>query len=248
MPAGPPLIDHASPNFGDRRGGVRPHLIVLHHTAMDTCAAARDRLCDPEAEVSAHYLIDADGTILRLVAEEKRAWHAGAGQWGGCTDVNSVSIGIELDNQAGLAGFPPFPAAQMRALVALLPGIMARWQIGPAAVIAHSDMAPGRKADPGPKFDWRALAHLGLSIWPDGQGAADETPIDAGGGIELSNALRRFGYPVGGGQMTADDPVLQAFRLRFAPGRTGPPCRADLKAADALARAHPAIDPGARSV
>jgi len=192
---------HPSPNFGERRSGVRPDLIVLHYTAMPG-PAALVRLCDPLAEVSAHYLIEPDGSVLRLVAEEMRAWHAGAGMWGACGDVNSSSIGIELVND----GAQPFAAGQMDALEDLLSEVMRRWAIAPKRVIAHSDMAPERKGDPGARFDWRRLAVQGLSVWPN-PGA----PGDFGA------AARRFGYPELG-----DEAVLAAFRLRFRPGATGP--------------------------
>jgi N-acetylmuramoyl-L-alanine amidase len=159
-------IEAPSPNAGPRRDGAKPDLVVLHYTGMATAEAALDRLRDPGAEVSAHYLIAEDGRLWRLVPEALRAWHAGAGQWGEVADVNSRSIGIELANAGPLAGFPPFPEPQMAALEALLAGVLGRWSIPPARVIAHSDMAPGRKADPGPKFDWRRLAAGGLAVWP----------------------------------------------------------------------------------
>jgi N-acetylmuramoyl-L-alanine amidase len=156
-------VARPSPNCGERRDGLRPSLVVLHYTAMASAEAALARLCDPGAEVSCHWLIDEDGRLFALVPEELRAWHAGAGTWRGRGDVNSRSIGIELQND----GRSPFPERQMAALERLLPGIMARWEIAPAGVIAHSDMAPDRKADPGPRFDWRRLARAGLSVWPE---------------------------------------------------------------------------------
>ena len=131
-----------SPNFGERRGGARPELIVLHYTAMPTCDEARARLCDPAAEVSAHWLISQGGVAEALVPEEMRAWHAGAGAWGAVTDVNSSSIGIELAN----TGDAPFPERQMAALERLLAEVMGRWHIPPERVIAHSAMPPGRRA------------------------------------------------------------------------------------------------------
>ena len=191
-----------SPNFGERRGGLRPSLIVLHYTAMASCAAALDRLCDPLAEVSAHYLISETGEVLALVPEDMRAWHAGAGEWQGCDDINSRSIGIELAN----TGAEPFGNSQMRALEILLADIMARWHMGPERVIAHSDMAPGRKTDPGPRFDWRRLALGGLSVWPQ-PGEPGDFTADAG----------RFGYLDVGADL-----VLAAFRLRFRPWAKGP--------------------------
>lgn len=207
------VIWHGSPNFGPRRDGLRPHLIVLHYTAMTGPYSALNRLCDPEAEVSAHYLIGADGTVWHLVQEKMRAWHAGAGAWRGWQDINSRSIGIELDN----TGAQPFPEPQMQALERLLSGVLQRWAIGPEAVIAHSDMAPARKQDPGPRFDWRRLARSGLAVWP--------RPAAAGAGAFLADAAR-FGYPVPDGP-EAEAQVLAAFRSRFRPGAGGPLSDAD---------------------
>lgn len=192
-----------SPNHGERRGVQAPDLIVIHHTNMADCASARARLCDPAAEVSAHWLIDADGTTEALVPENRRAWHAGAGAWQGRADVNSHSIGIELANP----GDRPFPHPQMTALETLLAGVMARWTIPPHRVIAHSDMAPGRKTDPGPRFDWDRLARQGLAL------AATGRAVDA----PLAAMLDRIGYP------PADPAIrLSAFRLRFCPWNDGP--------------------------
>jgi len=204
------ILTCRSPNHGPRRNGARPDMVVLHYTAMKTAAAALDRLCDPEAEVSAHYLIGARGDIWQLVDEEQRAWHAGAGQWGSVTDVNSRSIGIELANR----GDHPFAAAQMDALETLLAQIMARWSIPPERVIGHSDMAPLRKCDPGPRFDWRRLARRRLAIWPD-LGHARST------GDFLTDAAEAGFHPPAG----CDDPetaVLTAIRLRFRPQARGP--------------------------
>lgn len=221
-------LTHPSPNFGERRGGQRPRLIVLHYTAMDSCAAALERLCDPVAEVSAHYLISEAGEVLSLVAEEARAWHAGAGAWGGITDVNSASIGIELANR----GDAPFGAAQMAALEGLLAGVMRRWGIGPEAVIGHSDMAPGRKGDPGARFDWRRLAAGGHSVWPEAGVRAD--PAGFVGDAQA------FGYP-------AVDPevLLAAVRLRFRPWAQGPVDATDAGIVADLARRF-AVDAGGR--
>jgi len=148
-----------SPNFGARRNGLTPTLIVLHYTAMTPAAAAIERLCDPAYEVSAHYVIGEGGELWQLVEEHKRAWHAGAGSWRGQDDINSRSIGIEMVND----GQSPYAARLMITLEALLPQIMARWGISAAGVIGHSDMAPGRKIDPGPHFDWARLEAKGLA-------------------------------------------------------------------------------------
>lgn len=207
------ISSYPSPNFGDRRG-QKPELIVLHYTGMADCATARTRLCDPTAEVSAHWLIDEQGNSEALVPEEQRAWHAGAGSWQGRDDVNSRSIGIEIANP----GDRPFPARQMDALTDLLREIMQRWKIGPEGVIGHSDMAPERKIDPGPRFDWQRLAREGLAI-----GCAD------GPDIALNESLNRIGYPD-----TAPDERLAAFRLRFRPWACGPETEADRRAAASI--------------
>ena len=184
-------------------------MIVLHYTAMKTAEDALARLCDPEVEVSAHYLICERGRVWQMVDEKMRAWHAGAGRWGDVRDVNSRSIGIELANR----GDHPFPEWQMAALEALMPGIMARWGIPAKRVIGHSDMAPGRKGDPGRRFDWRRLARAGLSVWPEGTVPGD-----------FWQDAARFGYPVG--DVDADE-VLAAFRLRFRPWDEGAMADAD---------------------
>lgn len=195
-------LSHPSPNFGERRGRGRVELVVLHYTAMQTCAEALERLCDPVAEVSAHFLIDADGTILSLVDEAERAWHAGAGEWAGDGDVNSRSVGIELANP----GDRPFPEPQMRALETLLVDLLRRYDLSPQAVIGHSDMAPDRKGDPGARFDWRRLALQELSVWPEAAAPGD-----------FLADLRAFGYPDASVEI-----LLSAFRLRFRPWARGP--------------------------
>ena len=216
---------HPSPNFGERRNGATPDLVVLHYTAMASARAALDVLSSPKAEVSAHYLISETGEVFLLVAEEMRAWHAGAGRWGAVTDVNSRSIGIELDN----TGFAPFAEPQMGALEELLHDIMRRWAIRPERIIGHSDLAPGRKIDPGRRFDWRRLALGGLSVWPRG-GKAGKPDLAA-----FTKALRGFG-------MTADAPpetLLAAFRLRFRPWANGPLDGVDMAMASELAARYP---------
>ena len=180
-----------------------PDMVVLHYTAMRDCDAAARVLCDPEREVSAHYLLREDGEVLSLVPEDRRAWHSGAGRWGEITDVNSRSIGIEISNP----GDCPFAAAQMDALCVLLEGILARHAIPPLRVIGHSDMAPGRKIDPGARFDWRRLAREGLSVWPGPAAPGD-----------FASDLHRFGYTA----EVAPEVLTEAFRLRFRPRHEGP--------------------------
>lgn len=171
---------------------------------MAGAGVALDRLCDPGSGVSCHWLIDRQGDVVRLVAEEMRAWHAGAGAWGSVGDVNSRSIGIEIDNPGTL----PFAAAQMGALERLLGGILARHAIPPARVIGHSDCAPARKVDPGPRFDWARLARAGL---------AAPTPAGLARG-DFAALMRAAGYTA-----SADPQVLlRALRLRHRPGARGP--------------------------
>lgn len=206
---------HPSPNFGPRRNGLRPQLIVLHYTAMASAEAALSRLCDPAHEVSAHYLIGSDGTLWQMVREDMRAWHAGAGEWMGDTDINSRSIGIELDN----CGDHPFPDPQMRRLEALLPRIMTRWSIAPEGVIGHSDMAPGRKCDPGPRFDWQRLATLGFA-----RPARRSNAATAATPQSFRKAARACGFTA----EVDDATLLEAVRLRYRPWGEGPLCPDDL--------------------
>lgn len=151
------IIQRPSPNFGERKGVSRPDMILIHYTGMETCEAAIARLCDPGPEVSAHYVISEAGQITQLVAEDRRAWHAGLSEWEGETDINSRSIGIELANPGPLDDLPPFPEPQMTALEWLIADIRTRWAIPDARILGHSNVAPGRKADPGPKFDWARI-------------------------------------------------------------------------------------------
>lgn len=217
---------HPSPNFGPRRDGLKPSLVVIHHTAMDGAQAALARLCDPDAEVSAHYLIGADGTIWQMVEEDMRSWHAGAGEWHGQSDINSRSIGIELDNR----GDHPFSEPLMRALETLLRDIMARWNIDPGHVIGHSDMAPGRKHDPGARFDWVRLSRSRLALHPQ---PAPESPPDP---IRFRRLARRAGFTA----PCTDAALLAAVRLRLRPWGRGALCPADMAAVQGAAARQPA--------
>lgn len=235
-----------SPNHGARRGVEVPDMVVLHYTGMTSCEAAAKRLCDPEAEVSSHYLIDADGRVLSLVPEERRAWHAGQGGWGVINDVNSHSIGIEIANPGHHDGYPPFPDAQMTSVAALLADILPRWNIPPERVIGHACMAPGRKIDPGEKFDWRRLAALGLSVWMDPdfsvEGAAE---ADA-----FQRAARHFGYPApdSGNWCPQTLAIWQAFSMRFLPGRVSrDPDAVGVHHLQRLADRWPVVDPAGSS-
>jgi len=195
-----------SPNWDERNLPVS--MVVLHYTGMPTGEEALARLCDPAAKVSAHYLIDEDGTVVSLVPEEKRAWHAGRAYWRGITDVNSASIGIELVNPGHEWGYRPFPDAQMEALLPLLADIVDRHDISPTNVVGHSDVAPARKTDPGELFDWERLARLRLALpvpkpkmW---------LVYDNPGAFYL--ALERFGYDITDGRA-----AVRAFQRRWRP-------------------------------
>ncbi len=186
---------HPSPNVSDRRdGATEPRYIVIHYTAMTSAEDALERLCDPAFEVSAHYLIGRAGTVWQLVSEDKRAWHAGAGTWAGCRDLNSHSIGIELDND----GTSPFAAPLMDSLEALLRDLMTRWAIPASGLIGHSDLAPDRKLDPGARFDWRRLARQGFAHWHDAP--PTESHLKA-----LGYAVDRFGL----------EACAAAYRIRY---------------------------------
>ncbi len=153
-----------SPNHDARDGPIS--FLILHYTGMLTASAALDRLCDPVAKVSSHYLVEEDGTVWRLVDESRRAWHAGISYWRGHTALNGRSIGIEIANPGHEHGYAAFPAAQMQAVAELCRDVLGRHPIAARDVVAHSDVAPDRKEDPGEKFDWRYLAQRGVGIWP----------------------------------------------------------------------------------
>jgi N-acetylmuramoyl-L-alanine amidase len=202
------IADLASPNYDARPLGVPIDMLVLHYTGMETAAAAIARLTDPAAKVSAHWLIDEDGTVVRLVPESMRAWHAGVSFWRGASDINARSVGIELVNPGHDFGYRPFSEPQMTALLALAAEILARHPIPPRNVVGHSDVAPRRKMDPGELFDWTRLARAGIGLWP--QPADDCIPeADA-----VTRILEGIGYE------TADlFATLRAFQRRFRASR-----------------------------
>jgi N-acetylmuramoyl-L-alanine amidase len=156
----------SSLNHGARAGGQKPSLLLLHYTGMRSAEEALERLCDPHSEVSAHYLIEETGEIHSLVPEDRRAWHAGKAYWAGESDINSASIGIEIVNPGHEFGYRAFPEHQITSLVRLSQGILKRYNIPPSRVLGHSDVAPGRKADPGELFPWERLAQAGVGLWP----------------------------------------------------------------------------------
>lgn len=197
-----------SPNWDERALPVS--MVVLHYTGMQSGAEALDRMCDPAAKVSAHYMIDESGIVSRLVPEGKRAWHAGKSYWRGITDVNSASIGIELVNPGHEWGYRPFPDAQMDALVPLLAAIAQRHNIAPANVVGHSDIAPARKQDPGELFDWERLAGYGLAI----KTPKPRIPLLYENPGAFFLALERFGYAITDGRA-----AITAFQRRWRPRR-----------------------------
>jgi N-acetylmuramoyl-L-alanine amidase len=202
----PAKAERVSPNHGPRPAGTPVDMLILHYTGMQDAAAALDRLCDPAAEVSCHWLIEEDGTLWRLVDESRRAWHAGRGFWAGATDINSRSIGIELVNPGHAFGYRPFPAVQMVSLARLARGILARHPIPPARVLGHSDVAPTRKQDPGELFDWAWLAEEGVGFWPDPDLPAPE--------IDPWDGLARIGYAVG---QDPEPAIVTAFQRHYRP-------------------------------
>ena len=215
------IIDAPSPNFDERDQAIS--MVVLHYTGMEDAASAIARLRDPEARVSAHYLIAEDGQVLRMVAEDKRAWHAGQSWWRGTQSVNACSIGIEIVNPGHEYGYRPFTEQQMDALIPLLAGIVRRHSVPPANVVGHSDVAPARKQDPGELFDWARLARHHLAIPRPTEHLVDPHWTD--GGFLL--ALERWGYDVRNALA-----AIMAFQRRFRPelidGTIDGECRAIL--------------------
>ncbi len=209
------INDRPSPNHDARPHGQAVDILVLHYTGMQSAEAALARMCDPAAKVSAHYCIDEDGSVARLVAEDRRAWHAGASQWAGASDINGRAIGIELVNPGHEFGYRPFPEPQMAALIALAADILGRHPIPPARVLGHSDVAPLRKEDPGELFDWARLAAAGIGLWPE---AATEPPAPVTV-AEAQGLLRHYGYaaPAGGALDEETRAVLRAFQRHFRP-------------------------------
>jgi N-acetylmuramoyl-L-alanine amidase len=214
-----------SPNHGERKDGKPPSMLVLHYTGMTDGHAALQQLCNPLAQVSSHYFVFEDGRILQLVPEERRAWHAGAGSWQGESDMNSASIGIEIVNPGHDHGYCPFPDAQIQAVTSLCQDIVQRWDIRKDRVIAHSDMAPKRKRDPGELFPWSHLAKAGVGHWVEPyaitsgrffQRGEEGPPIEA-----LQAMLGLYGYELGvtGVFDEMTEYVVTAFQRHFRPER-----------------------------
>jgi N-acetylmuramoyl-L-alanine amidase len=198
------IIDSPSPNHGPRRDGATVDMVVMHYTGMRSAEESLARMRDPASSVSAHYLIDTDGVVHRLVDEERRAWHAGVAYWRGVADVNSRSIGIELQNLGHEHGYAPFPEAQIEALTHLSNAILSRHAVTAAGIVGHSDVAPDRKTDPGELFPWALLADAGIGAYPR-DGIDTDRPLDV--------LLTEIGY-----DPDAVDRIA-AFQRRFRPNR-----------------------------
>ncbi|MEM9422207.1 MAG: N-acetylmuramoyl-L-alanine amidase [Pseudomonadota bacterium] len=222
------MISAPSPNFDDRQSPVR--LVVLHYTGMETGHAALERMCDPAAKVAAHYMIEQDGRLFQLVTEEKRAWHAGLGGWGDIDDVNDVSIGIELVNRGHYWGYEEFPDEQITSLEGVLQLLFDRYDLTPAAVIGHSDIAPERKDDPGEKFPWARLAKKGFSLPPFTEAKARDVPDHEASLIQLKALGYRF-------KPTHPAAAVLAFQRRFVPDELGQGLSPRTRAAIQFARA-----------
>ncbi|MCB5945107.1 N-acetylmuramoyl-L-alanine amidase [Acidocella sp. KAb 2-4] len=199
------MILRPSPNFDER--GETVSVLVLHYTGMPTAQSAIELLCSPASKVSSHYVVDEDGAVYGLVPEEKRAWHAGISYWRGQRLLNGASVGIEIVNPGHEWGYRPFPGAQMAAVRELCLGILARHPIPPRNVVAHSDIAPNRKQDPGELFDWQGLARAGIGVWTDDFAPPGDWRAD----------LAAIGYDLS----LPEDDVIRAFQRHFLPEALG---------------------------
>jgi N-acetylmuramoyl-L-alanine amidase len=215
-----------SPTHDERKDGRVPDIILLHYTGMQNAQEALDRLCSPDSKVSSHYFVFEDGRIVQLVPESRRAWHAGLSHWAGETDINSSSIGIEIANPGHDFGYPDFPRRQIAAVIALCRGIIARRGIAPERVLAHSDVAPSRKQDPGEKFPWRLLADSGVGEWVTPSRITDKGLSFAFGaenddvrGLQLALASFGYGVEVTGKFDEATRDVVTAFQRHFRPAK-----------------------------
>ncbi|GHA81393.1 N-acetyl-anhydromuramyl-L-alanine amidase [Algimonas arctica] len=215
----PLIIETPSPNYNDRKLPIS--MLVLHYTGMENGTAALDRMRDPDAQVSAHYMIEEDGRVFRLVPEANRAWHAGVSDWNGIKDVNSASIGIEIVNGGHEFGLPDFPDVQINALIPLCKRIVTAHNIAQQNIVGHSDIAPERKEDPGEMFPWTGLAAAGIGLWP-GEANGDRRVLfergDRDRGISLiQRGLAGLGYGVALDGVMTDRTVavIRAFQRRY---------------------------------
>jgi N-acetylmuramoyl-L-alanine amidase len=216
------VVQRPSPNFNERVGVDGPDILLMHYTGMQSCEAAVQRLTDPAARVSSHYTIDEDGTVYVHVDESLRAWHAGVSHWRGETDINSRSIGIEIVNPGHEFGYRAFPDVQIEAVIELSKGILSRHRIPPRNVIAHSDIAPGRKEDPGELFPWKRLSGEGIGLWVEASAVMGDSlsPGDRGDAVRaLQMDLAAHGYgidPTGDYDARTRDVVI-TFQRHFRP-------------------------------
>jgi N-acetylmuramoyl-L-alanine amidase len=201
------IVQCPSPNHDARPEGAAIDILVLHYTGMKTGQEALARLCDPKAKVSAHYTVDRDGRVYAHVPEDRRAWHAGVSYWAGERNVNARSIGIEIVNPGHEFGYVPFTETQIASVIELSQGILARHPITPSRVVAHSDIAPARKEDPGELFPWKLLAENGVGAWPK----PDAREGDAG----IAQELARYGYGVPPDVDVPLEKVITAFQRHF---------------------------------
>lgn len=236
-----------SPNFGPRRDGLKPSIVLLHYTGMESGPAAEDWLCNPDSVVSSHYLIHEDGRIVQLVPESERAWHAGRSSWKGNSDVNSASIGIEIVNPGHTIDYPEFPSGQIASVIELCASVAARWPIPPECVLAHSDVAPGRKIDPGEKFPWADLHRAGIGHYVTPVPMRDDGDAlssgDKGTAVEgLQSMLSQYGYgiAISGEYDDSTRNVVEAFQRHFRP--MGVDGIADVSTQETLKRLLSALD------
>lgn len=217
--------EHPSPNCEPRPDGRVPDMLILHYTATETVDVAIRWLANPVSKVSCHYVVDDDGAITRMVPETLRAWHAGVSYWQGERDINNRSIGIEIQNVGPAGGYPHFPEAQMRAVIKLSADIVRRNRIAPEHVLAHSDVAPFRKIDPGEKFDWFRLARAGVGLWVEPELPGHDAALGLGSAgpevADLQRLLAALGYecPSTGVFDPATETILKAFQMHWRPAR-----------------------------
>ncbi|MGJ5181881.1 peptidoglycan recognition protein family protein [Bradyrhizobium oligotrophicum] len=242
-----------SANFGERKGGRQPDMIVLHYTGMPDMEGAITKLCTAGTEVSAHYVVLEDGRIVQCVPEALRAWHAGLSSWGGDEDINSCSIGVEIVNRGHDWGYPDFPPRQIAAVIALCRGIMLRRNVPAHRVLGHSDVAPSRKKDPGEKFPWHSLANSGVGHWVQPATITKGETLKLGSiGDDvkgLQKALAKYGYgvPITGKFDGITMEVVTAFQRHFRPEKIdGIADRSTLWTLHALLTSLPAEDPAPR--
>lgn len=204
-----------SPNFNERPSFRKLDLIIIHYTGMATAQAALARLCEPNTKVSAHYLIERNGQLYQLVDEKKRAWHAGVSFWQGETDINGISLGIELDNGGHDFGLPAYPEIQIKALLSLLNELVQKYHIPKNRIIGHSDIAPTRKMDPGEHFPWRILHNHGFGLWPESSPASPQPQSIH----EVQKTLAVIGYdcPLTGTLDPQTVAIIKAFQQHFTP-------------------------------